>query len=196
MTLNISFNIDLTAEEVTLFKTILNCSTDQELTQKLGTIGKAALTEYNKMILGQRVFTRGKDILEFRLLNLIKHHFNGAIPSEQQISALFQITATESRALIRSITSKYQYELTDIINTMLKELLRDKTMKNADKNYKLPLDNVFFKDELNKRLGMYDNKLPMVEKDVTTNGVYTISISAYDRLCHEFQIAKTTVSYA
>ncbi|MBB2151434.1 hypothetical protein [Pedobacter gandavensis] len=195
MLLNIAFQIDISNDEIDLLKRILDCADQAALEQKLSRVGLASLTEYNKMILGQRVFTRGKDMMEFRLLNLIKHYFQGAIPSEQQISSLFQITSAESRSLIRSITSKYQYELSDIINGMLIRLLRDKTLKNEEENFKLPLDNIFFKDELNKRLGQLNNKLPMVEKDGATNGIFTIQNSSYAALCNHFGIAQTINSY-
>lgn len=196
MNLSVNFTIELSAEDATLYKRILGCATNAELEQRLATIGKASLSEYNGMVLGQRVFTRGKDILEYRLLNLIKHHFNGQIPSELQISALFQITATESRGLIRSITSKYQYELTTIVNQALSTLLRDQAMINAaDNNVKLPLNNLFFKDELNKVLGTINNKLPMVEKDPKTNGMFTIPSSSYTSLCQHLNIQESVIAY-
>jgi hypothetical protein len=197
MNLSVNFTIDMLPDDIDLYKRILGCANNAELELRLSTIGKAALSEYNRMILGQRVFTRGKDILEHRLLNLIKFHFNGQIPSELQISALFQITATESRGLIRSITSKYQYELTTIINQALTALLRDQAMINAaDNNVKMPLNNLFFKDELNKVLSTINSKLPMVEKDPKTNGMYTIQPSSYSQLCQHFQIAESVTPYA
>jgi hypothetical protein len=81
----------------------------------------AAAEEYIRMILGQRVFTRGQDIREYRLYLLVKHVFAGKLPTEQQICSLFQTTTTQSRALLRAVMSKYQYELQEAIYDTLRE---------------------------------------------------------------------------
>ncbi|HEY8788095.1 MAG TPA: hypothetical protein VIM10_03025 [Actinopolymorphaceae bacterium] len=78
----------------------------KDLTKTLKAYGEAASEEYVRMILGQKVFTRGTDIREYRLSLLITHVFGGRLPSEQLISALFQTTATQSRALLRAVMSK------------------------------------------------------------------------------------------
>ena len=81
----------------------MHCSSDNELNILLNKIGSSAFEENRRMIIEQKVFTRGRDILEYRLFNLIKFFFNGKILGEQKNCDLFQITATESRAFIRSI---------------------------------------------------------------------------------------------
>ncbi|PTT03691.1 hypothetical protein DBR11_01610 [Pedobacter sp. HMWF019] len=194
MNKTIQFDFEASQEETDLLKNILKCN-DQQLGDELSKIAKASLSEYNKMILGQRVFTRGKDMQEFRLLNLIKYYFDGQIPGEQQICALFQVTPTEARGLIRAITAKYQYELSTIIFESLKRLLDDEALKNANADFKLPINNLFFKDELNKILGSISTKLPIVVKDSETNGIYTIQNSSYNELCNHFRIAPTIKDY-
>lgn len=66
------------------------------------------------MFIGQRVFTRGRDIQEYRLFLLIRGPFGNTIPDDQMVCDLFQ-TTTQSRALVRSVMSKYQYELSQAI---------------------------------------------------------------------------------
>jgi len=194
MAKTINFQIDLTQREIDLLKTILNCD-DNTIEPVLSKVGKAAITEYYKMILGDKVFTRGKDMQEFRLLNLVKYYFDGQIPSEQQISGLFQIKITESRGLISALISKYQYELQDNIKSSLRKKLDEKAMKNGDTDYKIPLDSTFYKDELNKILTNKDPKLPMIEKDTQTSGNYTIKPSSYDALIQYFNINETNKPY-
>ncbi len=190
----INFQIDLTQREIDLLKSILNCD-DNSLEQVLSKISKAALSDYYKMILGEKAFTRGKDMQEYRLLNLVKHYFDGQIPSEQQISGLFQLKTTESRSLISAVTSKYQYELKEAIKTSLGKRLDEKAMKNGDTDFKIYFDSAFYKDELNKILMNIDPKLPMIEKDNQTTGNYTIKPSSYSALCGYFGIAETTKPY-
>jgi len=78
-----------------------------------------AAEEYARMFLGQRVFTRGSDMREYRLALLIRRAFGNKIPDEQTVCDLFQCTLSQSRALLRAVMSKYQYELSTAINETL-----------------------------------------------------------------------------
>ena len=106
----ITVDLPLNAEEKAQLAGILRCDPDA-LDAVLAPYAAAALEEYARMFIGQRVFTRGSDIHEYRLFLLIKQPLEGRIPDEQQVSDLFQTTATQSRSLIRSVLAKYQYEL-------------------------------------------------------------------------------------
>jgi len=186
--MKIKFEVDIDNSEKELFKTIMSCSTDNELKAKLNKIGRASFEEMRRMVIGQKVFTRGRDILEFRLFNLIAFYFDGKIPDEQKICDLFQITATESRALIRSIMSKYQYDLKETIQNSLKEEIASLTKEEDDEFYRISIQNLFIKDELNKILGSIDNSLPIIEKESKTISIYKIMPSAYKALCEKYEI--------
>lgn len=140
----------------------------------------AALTEYAKMFLGQRVFTRGSDIREYRLFLLIRHAFGNRIPDEQRVSDLFQTTATQSRSLIRSVMSKYQYELQDAINESLRELVRAAVPDENDWILTAHSENLI--DALNRQIGSIDASLPQIEKKRGTAANYVLKASSYDRL--------------
>ena len=114
--MNINFNIELQNEEIDQLAGILVC-TQEELPTKIAPYAKAALEEYIKLFLGQKVFTRAADFREYRLFLLIQHVFDNEIPNEQKISDLFQTTTNQSRTLTRSIMSKYQYDLARAIES-------------------------------------------------------------------------------
>ena len=75
--MEITISVDLTRDEVNEYAGILGCEVG-ELQDQFGRHGKAALAEYLNMFRGQGVFTRGQDILEYRLLLLIENAFDGA----------------------------------------------------------------------------------------------------------------------
>ena len=186
--MDIAFTIpEIENNEKELLKSILHCDENQ-LNEKLNKIGESSFEEYRKMVLGQKVFTRGRDILEYRLFIFIKYYFEGMIPDEQKICDLFQITATESRSLIKSIMSKYQYELRDTItNSVHDEVMKIVKDEHSDE-YKISIQNQYFKDELNRILGTIDTSLPIIEKDRGTISTYIIKPSSYQNLCVYFNI--------
>lgn len=186
--MEIKFNVETQDEEKELLKTILRCDSDEDLNNLLNKLGRSSFEDIRRMIIGQKVFTRGRDILEYRLFNLIKYFFNGKIPDEQKICDLFQITATESRAFIRSIMSKYQYDLKETISSTLKEQVENIQKVENEEIYKLSIQNQYFKDELNRILGTIDTSLPIIEKERGTISTYVIQPSSYQKLCEHFDI--------
>jgi hypothetical protein len=138
------------------------------------------------MILGQKVYTRINDIKEYRLYLIIKEVFDNKIPDDQKISDLFQTTPTESRALARSIASKYQYELREAINKTLKSII-EKTTKENDK-WVFTVNSATKVEELNRILMSIDGTLPQVKKRRGTVSQYEMENSSYQKLKEYFKL--------
>jgi hypothetical protein len=178
--------MDLDTAERGQLAAILGCNVG-DLDERLGPVFDAAHEEYVRMMLGQRVFTRGSDMREYRLLLLIRHAYK-KLPSEQQISAVFQTSATQSRALLRAVMSKYQYELQAITRHSLTELLDGATgPKDGDKVVLVDAEN--FVEALNREIAMIDGRLQPVTKQHGTTTAYSIPRDTYARLKGRFGLA-------
>lgn len=145
----------------------------------------AATEEYVRMILGQRVLTRGQDIREYRLSLLIVHVFGGRLPSEQQISDLFQTTTSQSRALLRAVMSKYQYELQEAIRGSLRDELH-RAERAGDAEWLLTCDSENIIEALNREVVKIDGSLPPISKSRGTVGAYDVPNSTYQALLKVF----------
>jgi len=159
---------------------ILGCS-QADLSETLGAYASAGLIELLTMILGQKVFKRGSDILEYRLFLLIQSVFEGQIPSEQDVSRLFQLSATGSRSLLRAVMSKYQYQLQGEIIASLQNLLKNAT-KGDDDVRTISVYNLNLVDELNRRLAEIDPTLPPVAKSRGSVSTYQVAASSFAKL--------------
>lgn len=164
---------------------ILHCSPD-ELDNKLQSFSTAALEEYCRMILGQKVFRRTQDIKEYRLFLLIKEVFNNRIPDDQKISSLFQTTPSESRTLIQSVTSKYQYELQSAISDTLAEIINHAQFDDADKTYTVTVNSSIKIQELNSIIASLDGTLPVIKRKQDAVSSYVIKASSYSKLKAHF----------
>ena len=78
--MKVEVDIPLDASESKQLAGILGIKT-AELAKALQPFAKSATEEYVRMFLGQRVFTRGRDALEFRLFLLIRGAFGNKIPA-------------------------------------------------------------------------------------------------------------------
>lgn len=179
----ITIALPLTADEKAQLAGILHCGPD-EIDGVLTPFAAAALEEYARMFIGQRVFTRGADIAEYRLFLLIRGPFDNHIPDEQRVSDLFQTTATQSRSLIRSVMSKYQYELQEAINSSLKDAVHAAEPDEDDWTVNVSSENIV--ESLNRVIGSIDGSLPQIEKKRGTVSNYVLRRSSYMKLCERF----------
>jgi hypothetical protein len=159
----------------------LGC-TLKDLDDRLAKFIAAAEEEYARMILGQHVYSRGQDIKIYRLSLMIKHAFGGELPTEGQISALFQTTASESRSLLRAVRAKYQYELRQAINASLKTALKRANRQEGETNWSMVCESDNIVDALNDAVNRYDGSLPKIRKAAGTAGAYEIANSTYEAL--------------
>jgi hypothetical protein len=179
----IAIDLGLSTDERRQLAGILKCDTDT-LDEVLRPYAAAAREEYARMFIGQRVFTRGSDIREYRLFLLIKEPLANQIPDEQYVSDLFQTTATQSRSLIRSVMSKYQYELQDAIDASLKKTVEQAKPDGNDWTVTVNSENIV--ESLNRVIGAIDGSLPQIEKRRGTVSNYVVRPSSYAKLCERY----------
>ncbi|MEY2487739.1 MAG: hypothetical protein QOH39_3387 [Verrucomicrobiota bacterium] len=189
MKLNVELN--LASQEENELRKILKKDAS-EWPAGLKPYAEAAALEYIRMFLGQKVFTRGSDIREYRLFLLIRTAFKSAIPDEQTVCALFQCTLSQSRGLLRAVMSKYQYELSEAITGTLTELLR-RVKKNVSGALVVTINNESVVGELNKVLTMVDAGQDQVARQTGKLATYELKPDAYRKLCENFGIPASAI---
>lgn len=185
--MNITAALNLSAVEKKEIAQILGCKPN-ELEDKLAPYASAALQEHVSMFLGQKVFTRGSDLLEYRLLLLIEQAFEGRIPDEQEVCKLFQLTSTAARSLIRAVMSKFQYQLKAAIEKSAKQLLDSAEVGDGGSSISVAVHNLNLVEELNRELADIDTNLPPVRKKRVSVSTFEIQPSSYGRLCERFGV--------
>lgn len=176
---NVNFEISLDDHEETLLRHILQLGDSENLEGILNDYAKASFEEYIRMFMGQKVFTRGSDFKEYRLFLIIKNALQERIPNEEKVSSLFQLTSTESRSLIRSVMSKYQYELNAAIENSLKEVLESADVTDDPHSF-VGTENIV--TQLNRILSNIDGTLQPITKKSNTTSIYEIKPSSFSRL--------------
>jgi hypothetical protein len=180
----ISISLELTDDEQKQLAAIVGTEV-AELDEALAPYAQAALEEYVRMFLGQRVFTRGSDAREFRLLLLTKHAFDTRFPDDQRISDLFQTTLSESRSLIRSVSAKYQYDLAGAKEATLKAALD--SAERRDDTWLLSINSKTVVEQLNRDLVQLSSDLPPVRLKENTGSTYVVAESSFEKLREKYQ---------
>ncbi len=150
----------------------------------------AAIHEYVEAYLARRAFSKGSDILEYRLALLIQHAFGNKIPDDLTVSRLLQRTPASSRTVIRNTLSKYRYQLDAAEVESVKALLEsadwagggsDICRVNASRN---------LVEVMNQRLRAEESTLKQVLHDAGSVGLYAIREHTYNKLCKLFGAKK------
>jgi hypothetical protein len=179
--MNITINVSVADEEANQLAGILRC-TREELEEVLQPFASAAAEEYVRMFLGQKVFTRGSDFREYRLFLLIQYAFSEGIPDEQRVCDLFQTTVPQSRSLIRSVMSKYQYELENTTDKSLRKAIEEANYSEDHDYYIVTVGNSNIVDSLNQLIASADGTLPPIKKRRNTVSTYIVPKSSRRKL--------------
>jgi hypothetical protein len=177
----ISIELDLGETEIAEIASVLE-SDDGNLAAILSRHFKASALEYLAMYRGQKVFRRGSDLLEYRLLLLIETAFEGVIPDEHEVARLFQTTPGESRALIRSILAKYQYRIKEVIKRTISQKLAEAGQEEEGGPYSVVINSVNIVLEMNRILADLDGSLQPVKKKRGCVSTYEIMPSSFEIL--------------
>src|SRR5207249_1829005 len=156
--MKLEVELTLTKSEAKQLAEIIGAEQAQ-LDEKFSPFARAAVSEYAQMFLGQKVFTRGSDIREFRLFLLIRDSFKNQIPDEQRVCDLFQCSTTQARSLIRAVMSKYQYDLSDAIDSSLTETVK-RVVRDDQNKLSVIVNSENLVDALNRTLASIDGSLP------------------------------------
>ena len=157
----------------------------------LENISSAALEEYIMMILGNKVFTSGTEIHVYRLCLLINRCFTDILPNEEMVSRIFQTTTTQSRSLLRSVVSKYQYVLGEIIRNTISKLVEDTEVLPSSEIETMLIINTnsrFFIELMNEKIASLDVTLPSVSLRPHCSASYQIQFNTYLALCDEYKV--------
>ena len=185
--MDVTATINISEQDQEELAQILGCDR-ANLEEELQKYASAAIQEYVSMFLGQKVFKRGTDILEYRLFLLIEEAFENKVPDEQDVCKLFQSTSTEARSLIRSVISKYQYQLKTALDRTIKAILNNATRENEHNPYTVTINSPNVVEELNRQLASIDGSLTPVTKKRGSVSIYEIKPSSYARLCEKFEV--------
>lgn len=166
---------------------LLGCENDDEKFDKdISKIAHASLCEYKDMLLGMGMPTRADEIRQYRLLHLIKNYFIDRLPSEAEVSSMFQLTQSKSKSLIQNAITRFRYQLeNEIRNTLINNLKRAEFDKNADE-YRLVIQSGNVLEELNRIIATIAPELDPIRKIRNMSRSYSISEDSFDKLKEYF----------
>lgn len=179
--MHIEFDLPLSQDDSQKLCEVLNCDA-ADLDARFSNYAKAASEEYIQMFLGKNAFRRANDFLDYRIYLLVIHVLDGRLPDEALVSRLFQTSATESRARIRSVTSKYQRGLEAQIKGSVQAILNGAEHDEETDLWHIEVNNQAVVDLLNSALAARNGRLQQVSKVRGTVASFSMPPASIDEL--------------
>lgn len=182
----VSVKYDLEKIEIDQLKEIFG---DDFVEKKLPIIAEHALKEYLEMMLGQKVFTRAADLLEYRLFRLIKAEIFGVeMPDATKVGKMFQMSDSRAAALIRATSSKNWFEIRSLETRALKKLLENAIAPDADfTKWRLTASRSII-DKLVKKIDESSEKLNKIKPVDDVYNYWEITPTTFKFLCTAYGV--------
>lgn len=158
-----------------------------EFENKMQKIILSALFEYKEMLLGRGIPSRADDIQQYRLVGLIKHYFGDALPSEEDVSSMFQLTPSKSKTLIRNVRTRFRYDLEDKISNTTKSLLESVTPHETS-DFTVVIKSDYALEELKRNIAYHAPENETLTKFSGGARVYIIKGDTCRILCDEMGV--------
>ena len=156
---------------------------DTELQAAINKIAKASLTEYLTMLVEGGMPNRADEAKQDRLLYLIQSYFQEALPTESQISTMFQLTQSQSKTLLKNTVSRFRHKLDDVLINTMKSVIN--SADYANEMYLVVINSDVVKDELNMLITQNEPTFKPIIKRKGSAGQFEISEDSYALICRE-----------
>lgn len=178
--MKIEIDVDLIDDgEKEKLMALFRTNNDGDFNIALKGIAYSAMTEYKEMLLGKGLPTRADEIKQHRLYHLIKHYFNGRFPSEAEVSSMFQLTDSESKALIRNVKTKFKYQLEKELSYTLRSAISSAELSEIKAEYHVVIQSDNVLEELNRLISTYAPHLDPITKVRGSARKFQISEDSY-----------------
>lgn len=187
--MNVQFDIDdeiFNDDQKEIFRKILKLRNGTDMQMALDKIGKAALYEYLKMIVEGGMPGRADEIKQDRLLYLIQNYFEDTLPTEMQISTIFQLTKSQSTTLLKNTVSRFRQKLEPVITNTMKQVIA--LAVYSEPSYLVVIHSDVVRNELNMLIMQNEPTFKPIARKKGSAGQFIISEDSYGLLCRELNL--------
>jgi hypothetical protein len=182
MDINITIsNSELSDADKTLIQECLGLDPNH-VNEALEKLCKTAFMEYVKMFKEKGLPTRADEVQQERLFFLLNYFFENRLPSENEISSIFQLTPSQSKTLLRNTKSRYRTKINTYIKNTLLTTLNLAVQSNPNGDYEFVCTSPTTVEELNSIISQKGPELQPIEKIRGLASKYTCAVDTYSLL--------------
>ena len=189
--MNVTFELDnsnFTPEQRRLVQDALGLKDGAALEDAMPKLCKAAAMEYIGMFVEKGMSSRADEVRQDRLYFLITYYYESRLPPESEVSSVFQLTASQSRTLLRNIRSRYRTKIGDQVRASSKEVVASATENENTGRWEMLIDSDVILEELNHAIAKKAPTLKTVRLKRDSAGQYEAEEDTYQLLRREYGV--------
>ena len=159
-----------------------NTKVESEINNILIKLTKTALMEYIKMFKEKGLPTRADEVMQERLFFLLSYYYKDRLPLESEISAIFQLTQSQSATLLRNTISRYRIKIQKYITNTLHAVIRSATKNKDTEKFEMVIKSRIILEELNRIISQQGPLLVQLAKKKGIASLYECPEDTYNLL--------------
>jgi ribosomal protein L22 len=172
---------EFSTEEIRIISECLSIKRE-DINSVLVKIAKTALMEYIKMFKEKGLPTRADEVMQERLFFLLLYYYIDRLPLESEISAIFQLTQSQSATLLRNTISRYRIKIQRYITNTLQAVIKSAKKNDETDNFEMIIKSKIILEELNRIIAQQGPSLVQISKKKGIASLYTCPEDTYNLL--------------
>jgi len=175
-------------EQQKVIQSALGLQKEADLDSAMRKLCKAAALEYVNMFVEEGMPTSADEVRQERLCFLIENYYRDRVPSESEVTAIFQLTKPQSRTLLSKTISRHRNKIGGQVRASAAVVIRA-AKKSSDKTtWEMVIKSEVILEELNLIVAEQGPTLKRIRLKRGSAGQYEVEEDTYNLLKNEYGI--------
>jgi hypothetical protein len=171
-----------------LIQSALGVRDNAEFVSAMKRLFKAAALEYVNMFVEEGMPSRADEMRQDRLHLLIENYYQDHVPTESEVSAIFQLTNAQSRTLLRNTLSRYRNKIGRQITASAGDVIRVAKKSSDGTEWEMLIRSDVILEELNLTIEEKGPTLNRIRLKRGSASQYEAEEDTYNLLKREYGI--------
>jgi hypothetical protein len=175
-------------QQQNVIQSALGLQKQADLDGALKKLCKAAALEYVNMFVEEGMPSSADEVRQERLRFLIENYYRDHIPSESEVTAIFQLTKPQSRTLLSKTISRHRNKIGGQVRTSVAAVIRSAKKSRDGGTWEIVIQSEVILEELNRAVAEKGPTLKRIRLKRGSAGQYEVEEDTYNLLKNEYGI--------
>lgn len=174
---------DFSNEEQRRLRSIFSFMENYDEATFIEKMTKCAILEYKSQFLNDGSINTISEIRQQKLFLMVKHVFDGLIPSEVEVASIFKIPRSTASTLIKNMRSRYHFDIEQYLKGTIRTILQNNHVFNDETGYyRLEVRSSYMIKEMNEILELRNRNCEKIKRHNPDSSFYKINEDSYQEL--------------